>query len=74
MADLREGEIWGEVTEASLSRLLERKGVPRNTRGTMTSLTQSKEDRKEPAPKPKNSFFATWRPGGFLLRPPIRRL
>jgi hypothetical protein len=58
MASLREGEIWGEVTEASLERLLERKGVVRNTRGTMTSLTQSKEDQKEEAPKPKSSFFA----------------
>jgi hypothetical protein len=58
MAELREGEIWGEITEASLNRLLERKGVPRNTRGTMTSLTQSKEDRKEQTPKPKSSFFA----------------
>jgi hypothetical protein len=59
MASLREGEVWGEITEASLNRLLERKGVPRNERGTMTTLTQSKEDEpKEEAPKPKTSFFA----------------
>jgi len=59
MASLREGEVWGEITEASLNRLLERKGVARNERGTMTTLTQSKEDQaKEEAPKPKTSFFA----------------
>ncbi|MBW2314197.1 MAG: MaoC family dehydratase N-terminal domain-containing protein [Deltaproteobacteria bacterium] len=58
MADLREGEVWGEVTEASLNRLLERKGVVRNTRGTMTSLTQTKEKGEKEPPKPKDAFFA----------------
>jgi hypothetical protein len=59
MASLTEGEIWGEITEASLNRLLERKGVARNKRGTMTSITQSKEDEDaKEAPEPKNSFFA----------------
>ncbi len=56
MASLTEGEVWGEITEASLNRLLERKGVKRTERGTMTSITQEKKDEK--APKPKSSFFA----------------
>ena len=53
MSSLREGEIWGEVTEASLNRLLERKGVPM-PRGTMTRITQGDKDE----PKPQDSFFA----------------
>jgi hypothetical protein len=56
MASLREGEIWGEITEASLNRLLERKGVPMG-RGSMTRLTQDGEDKN--APKPQDSFFAS---------------
>jgi hypothetical protein len=55
MASLREGEIWGEITEVSLNRLLERKGVARG-RGSMTRLTQDGE--KKDAPKPQDSFFA----------------
>jgi hypothetical protein len=55
MASLREGEIWGEITEASLNRLLERKGIPLG-RGSMTRLTQSREGKD--APKPQDSFFA----------------
>jgi hypothetical protein len=55
MPSLREGEIWGEITEASLNRLLERKGVPM-PRGSMTRMEQSKKDGD--APKPKDEFFA----------------
>jgi len=32
---LREGEVWGEITEAGLARLLERKGVARRQRGSL---------------------------------------
>ncbi|MDP6469929.1 MAG: MaoC family dehydratase N-terminal domain-containing protein [Pseudomonadales bacterium] len=53
MADLREGEIWGEITDASLERLLERKGQPRHKRGSMQSVTQKKN-----AAPPKQSYFA----------------
>ena len=38
---LREGEVWGEVTEAGLERLLERKGVARKDRGTMFRVNRS---------------------------------
>ncbi len=58
MADLREGEVWGEITDASLERLLERKGVPRHQRGTMQSITQSKEKGEKKEPPPKLALFA----------------
>ena len=45
MASLTEGEIWGEITEAGLERLLERKGVVRTSRGSMMNLAKSKEDK-----------------------------
>lgn len=41
---LHEGEIWGEITQASLERLLERKGVSREERGTMFRLNLSEEE------------------------------
>ncbi len=43
---LHEGEIWGEITQASLERLLERKGVSREERGTMFRLNLSKEEKE----------------------------
>ncbi|MBW2385169.1 MAG: MaoC family dehydratase N-terminal domain-containing protein [Deltaproteobacteria bacterium] len=56
MADLSEGEVWGEITDASFARLLERKGVPRTIRGSMTRASHDEKDApKEP---PKHSFFA----------------
>ncbi len=50
---LQEGEVWGEITDASYEILLGRKGVPRQ-RGSMTSLADGKK-RKE---RPTDSFFA----------------
>jgi acyl dehydratase len=50
---LGEGEIWGEITEASLERLLERKGVARAERGSMFRLNRA---RKEEPPQEE------WRP------------
>jgi acyl dehydratase len=50
---LHEGEIWGEITEASLERLLQRKGVSREERGTMFRLTLNEEEQ---------SRFDAWRP------------
>jgi hypothetical protein len=50
MADLREGEVWGEITDASLERLLERKGLPRMKRGTMQSITENKKKGEKEAP------------------------
>ncbi len=41
---LHEGEIWGEITQASLDRLLERRGVAREERGTMFRLNRSDSD------------------------------
>lgn len=41
---LHEGEIWGEITQASLDRLLERRGVGRADRGTMFRLNRSESD------------------------------
>ncbi len=58
MADLREGEVWGEITDASLERLLERKGLPRMKRGTMQSITEHKKEGEEEKPVPKQAFFA----------------
>jgi acyl dehydratase len=58
MADLREGEVWGEITDASLERLLERKGVPRMKRGTMQSITENKEKGEKEKPAPKQALFA----------------
>jgi len=58
MADLREGEVWGEITDASLARLLERKGLPRYKRGTMQSITENKEKGEKEKPQPKVALFA----------------
>ena len=61
MASLTEGEIWGEITEAGLNRLLERKGVARTRRGTMMNLAKSKEDKdkgEDEAPPQEFAFFA----------------
>jgi hypothetical protein len=58
MADLREGEVWGDITDASLERLLERKGQPRYKRGTMQSLAQNQEKGEAPPPEPKQALFA----------------
>ncbi|MBQ60814.1 MAG: hypothetical protein CMQ19_01935 [Gammaproteobacteria bacterium] len=52
---LEEGEIWGEVTDRSLEVLLERKGVPRTTRGSMMSIADGK---KKPKKQPESAFFA----------------
>ncbi len=51
---LREGEVWGEVTEASLGRLLERKGVKRGERQSMFAVG----DDDAPAAPQDWSFFA----------------
>lgn len=42
---LREGEIYGEITEASLERLLERKGQSRAERGSLFRLNLSESEK-----------------------------
>jgi hypothetical protein len=56
---LHEGEIWGEITEASLERLLERKGVSRSERGTMFRINTTGEEKN--AWKPQHANFAITR-------------
>ena len=53
---LREGEVWGEITEASLERLLERKGLERTTRG---SMQRGRASLKEDASGEKPNFILT---------------
>ena len=64
MSSLREGEVWGEITEASPNRLLEHEGFGCNTRGTRTSLTTSKEDKPKEQwrPEPKTAGFGISKP------------
>ena len=56
---LHEGEIWGEITEASLERLLERKGVSRSERGTMFRINTTGEEKN--AWRPQHANFAITR-------------
>lgn len=67
---LHEGEIWGEITQASLDRLLERKGVSREERGTMFRINLSEEElAKAEAWRPKNANFQiTKETGGRIAR------
>lgn len=65
---LREGEIWGEVTEASLERLLERKGVSRNERGSMFRLNLSEEQTPESWRPSFANFAVTRETGGRIAR------
>ena len=67
---LHEGEIWGEITQASLERLLERKGVSREDRGTMFRINLSEEElAKADTWRPKNANFQiTKETGGRIAR------
>ncbi len=56
---LREGEIHGEVTEASLERLLERKGMERTERGSMQGGRGGSIDKKQGAEDKRPNFMVT---------------
>lgn len=64
---LHEGEIWGEITQASLERLLERRGVAREERGTMFRLNRSESDPDEWRPAMAN-FAVSKETAGRLAR------
>lgn len=64
---LREGEIYGEITQASLDRLLERRGVARQERGTMFRLNHSESSPEEWRPTAAN-FAVSKETNGRLAR------